>query len=385
MPVFPGIVKSKLPHTGTTIFTVMSALAKEHQAINLSQGFPDFPIDTQLADLVKKAIKKGFNQYAPMPGLPQLRETIANKIATTYGVNYNPKTEITITAGATQAIFTAIAATINEGDEVVIFTPAYDCYEPAITLNGGKPIYFQLSAPDYKVDWEKVKRIINQRTKMIIINTPHNPTGSILTKDDMQTLERMLSGTDILVLSDEVYEHIIFDNEPHESAVKFKGLAERAIVVSSFGKTFHVTGWKIGYCVAPENIMKEFRKAHQFNVFSVNTPMQWAINEYLQNPEHYNHLSAFYQEKRDFFRSLLKGSKFDILPCKGTYFQLLGYSKISEAKDIEFAKELTIKHKVASIPVSVFYHQNHDDKVLRFCFAKENDTLEKAAEILHSL
>jgi methionine aminotransferase len=385
MPVFPGIIKSKLPHTGTTIFTTMSALAKKHNAINLSQGFPDFGIDTQLADLVKKAIQEGYNQYAPMPGLPELRNTIAHKIFNTYNVKYNPETEITVTAGATQAIFTAIASTINEGDEVIIFTPAYDCYEPAITLNGGKPIYFQLSAPDYKIDWEKVKRIINQRTKMIIINSPHNPTGSILTKDDLLMLEKLLSGTDILLLSDEVYEHIIFDNNIHESVIKYEGLAERSIVVSSFGKTFHVTGWKIGYCVAPENIMKEFRKAHQYNVFSVNSPMQWAINEYLKDTGHYQHLSSFYQEKRDYFQSLIKGSKFDILPCKGTYFQLLGYSKISDKKDIDFAQELTIKHKVAAIPLSVFYHKNHDDKVLRFCFAKENETLEKAAEILHKL
>ncbi len=385
MPVFPGIVKSKLPHTGTTIFAVMSALAKEHQAINLSQGFPDFAIDSVLSDLVKQAINKGYNQYAPMPGLPELRETITEKIETTYGASYHPETEITVTAGATQAIFTAIAATINEGDEVIIFTPAYDCYEPAITLNGGKPIYFQLSAPDYKIDWEKVKRIINQRTKMIIINTPHNPTGVILTQDDMKALEKLLSGSDILVLSDEVYEHIIFDNEPHESVVKYPGLAERAFVVSSFGKTFHVTGWKTGYCIAPENLMKEFRKAHQFNVFSVNTPMQWAVNEYLKNDEHYRFLPDFYQQKRDYFRSLLQGSKFDILPCKGTYFQLLGYANISQSDDVEFAKELTVKHGIASIPVSVFYHQKHDDKVLRFCFAKENETLEKAAEILHAV
>lgn len=385
MKEYPSLIKSKLPQVGTTIFTVMSQLANEQQAINLSQGFPDFKSDDELIKLVSNAMNKGFNQYAPMPGLMALREEIAKKTSLLYGVDYNPETEITVTAGGTQAIYTAIAATISEGDEVIIFTPAYDCYEPAVELNGGKPVFIQVLSPDYKVDWNQVKKLINQRTKMIIINTPHNPTGKILSKNDLLALEKIVSNTDIIVLSDEVYEHIIFDKQKHQSACKFPQLAERSFIVASFGKTFHNTGWKMGYCLAPKNLMKEFRKAHQFIVFSVNTPIQYALAEYLKNENNYLSLSAFYQQKRDFFVESIKDSKFTILPSQGTYFQLLSYANISNEKDTDFAIRLTKEFKIASIPVSVFYHKNVDEKILRFCFAKKQETLEQAAEILNKI
>lgn len=385
MTEYPNLIKSKLPKVGTTIFTVMSQLANETKAINLSQGFPDFASSDELINLVTAAMKKGLNQYAPMAGVFELREQISKKIENLYGAKYHAESEITVTAGATQAIYTAIAATITEGDEVIMFTPAYDCYEPAIELNGGKPVFIQMHAPSYKIDWEDVKKMINQRTKMIIINTPHNPTGTILQEKDMLALEKIVADTDIIVLSDEVYEHIVFDDKKHQSASKFPHLLERSFIVSSFGKTFHNTGWKMGYCVAPKNLMKEFRKAHQFIVFSVNTPMQYALAEYLKDENNYTILNSFYQQKRDFFVNLIKDSKFEILPSKGTYFQLLGYKGISEEKDTDFAVRLTKEYGIASIPVSVFYQKNVDDKILRFCFAKEEETLLKAAEILNKV
>ncbi|MCB0408720.1 MAG: methionine aminotransferase [Flavobacteriales bacterium] len=385
MTDYPSLIKSKLPKVGTTIFTVMSQLANENNAINLSQGFPDFKSSDKLIDLVTSAMKQGLNQYAPMAGVLALREQIAIKTEKLYGAKYHPESEITITSGATQAIFTAIAATITEDDEVIIFTPAYDCYEPAIELNGGKSVFVQLHAPDYKIDWEQVKKLINQRTKMIIINTPHNPSGKTLSEKDMQALEKIVSNTDIIVLSDEVYEHIIFDGKPHQSAAKYPGLMERSFIISSFGKTFHNTGWKMGYCVAPKNLMTEFRKAHQFIVFSSNTPMQFALAEYLKQEENYLQLSGFYQQKRDFFVNLIQGSNFEILPSQGTYFQLLSFENISDEKDTDFAIRLTKEYKLASIPVSVFYHKNVDEKILRFCFAKKEETLEKAAEILNRI
>lgn len=385
MKEYPNLIKSKLPQVGTTIFTVMSQLANEQNALNLSQGFPDFLGDEKLFNLVSDAMHKGLNQYAPMAGLMALREQIAKKTYNLYGVDYHPDTEITITAGGTQAIYTAIAATITEGDEVIIFTPAYDCYDPAVELNGGKAVYIQLLAPEYAVDWNQVKKLITQRTKMIIINTPHNPTGKILCKNDMLALEKIVQNTDIIILSDEVYEHIIFDKEKHQSVCKFPHLAERSFIVSSFGKTFHNTGWKMGYCLAPSNLMKEFRKAHQFIVFSVNTPIQYALAEYLKNENNYLELSSFYQQKRDFFVDRIKSSKFEVLPAKGTYFQLLSYANISNEKDTEFAIRLTKEYKLASIPVSVFYQKNVDEKVLRFCFAKKEETLERAAEILNKV
>ena len=376
---------SKLPYVGTTIFTVMSALATQHNAINLSQGFPNFKSDQKLIDLVYNAMNSGYNQYAPMAGSLELRQAISKKFEKLYNTSYNPETEITITAGATQAIFTAISAFIRPNDEVIIFRPAYDCYEPAIELNGGKTVSVQLKAPHYKVDWNIVKGKINGNTKLVIINTPQNPSGNVFTKDDMLQLQALLKGTDIMLLSDEVYEHIIFDGETHQSACLFPDLKMRSFVVASFGKIFHNTGWKVGYCCAPKDLMREFQKVHQFNVFSVNHPMQIALAEYLQEPNHYLGLSEFYQKKRDLFLSLIKDSKFTFLPSKGTYFQVLEYSKITDKHDVAFAKQLTMDHKIASIPMSVFNEHGLDQKVLRFCFAKTDDTLNKAADILNQI
>ncbi len=380
--LYPNALKSKLPKVGTTIFSIMSKLAHDENALNLSQGFPDFSTSPELSELVFENMKKGRNQYAPMPGVPELREEISNKIEQLYSLKYNPETEITVTAGATQAIYTAITAVIEEEDEVIIFTPAYDCYAPAIELNGGKPVYIQLTAPAYKIDWDQVKKMITRKTRMIIINTPHNPTGSVLSAQDMIQLERIVKTSNIVVLSDEVYEHIIFDNIEHQSVARFPTLAEHSFAVYSFGKTFHNTGWKMGYCVAPENLMREFRKVHQFNVFSCNTPVQYALAEYLKNESNYLSLPAFYQEKRDIFNSLLTKSKFKLVPSVGTYFQLLDYTGITQEKDTDYAVALTKLNKIASIPVSVFYNSDPGDHVLRFCFAKENETLEKAAKIL---
>ncbi|MFN5629189.1 MAG: methionine aminotransferase [Bacteroidota bacterium] len=381
----PLSISSKLPKSGTSIFSVMSALANEQNALNLSQGFPSFDCNTHLKELVNKYIQDKKNQYAPMPGILALRESIAQKTEELYSAKYNPETEITVTAGATQAIYTAISALINEGDEVIVFEPAYDCYVPAIELNGGKAVYAQLKFPNYKVDWEEVKKLVKRQTKMIIINTPNNPTGSIFTAADMAKLEKIVKNTDIIILSDEVYEHIIFDKFEHQSVARYPKLAERSVIVSSFGKTFHTTGWKIGYVVAPEKLMIEFRKVHQFLVFSVNTPIQYAYADFLQLREEYIGLGKFYQEKRDYFLQQIKGSRFEPLPCSGTYFQLLKYNKISEEKDTEIAKKFTIENKIASIPVSVFYHKPTDNNVLRFCFAKDKETLEKAGSILKKI
>jgi len=376
---------SKLPHVGTTIFSVMSALANKHQAINLSQGFPNFKSDAKLKSLVTKAMESGYNQYAPMPGNLDLRTRIANKFDLLYNSSYHPETEITITAGATQAIFTIISAFVKQEDEVLIFKPAYDCYEPAISLQGAKTISIQLNAPKYAIDWNAVKAKITNKTKMIIINTPQNPSGSIFSKTDMLQLQELTKNTNIIVLSDEVYEHIIFDGEKHQSACLFPDLKARSFITASFGKTFHNTGWKIGYCCAPKTLMTEFRKVHQFNVFSVNHPMQKALADYLQEPSHYLEISQFYQEKRDLFLSLITNSRFTFNKAKGTYFQVLDFSKITQEKDVDFAKRLTIENRLASIPLSVFNDNNKDDKVLRFCFAKTNDTLKKAAEIINKI
>ena len=385
MPKFSASIKSKLPKVGTTIFSKMSALAATEKALNLSQGFPDFDCSPALTSLVTKAMNSGMNQYAPMPGLISLREQIAQKTEELYTGVYHPETEITITAGATQAIFTAILATVAENDEVVIFTPAYDCYEPAIDLVGAKAIHIELQGPEYRIDWEQVKKVISQRTRMIIINTPHNPTGTIMSAQDMQKLEKLLHNTDILVLSDEVYEHIIFDGYDHQSVARFPKLAERSFIVSTFGKTYHTTGWKIGYCLAPAELMKEFRKAHQYNVFSVHTPSQQAYSEYLATSNDHLELKEFYQHKRDLFRDSIKSSRFQLGETAGSYFQLLDYSKISEEDDITFAERLTKEFKIASIPTSVFYSRKVDEKVLRFCFAKKDETLLQAAEIINSI
>lgn len=375
--------QSKLPHVEPSIFSVMSGLAHQHNAINLSQGFPNFKSDPKLLELVSKAMNSGYNQYAPMAGAMELREAIATKFTDLYQTSYKPESEITVTAGATQAIYTIISAFIKPNNEVIIFRPAYDCYEPTIALNGGKIISVQLEAPTYTVDWNEVESKINSNTKMIIINTPHNPSGTVWSKNDMVQLQNLVSGTDIIVLSDEVYEHIIFDDAQHQSACLFPELKKQSFIVASFGKTFHNTGWKLGYSCAPKILMEEFQKIHQFNVFCVNHPTQKAIAEYINTPQHYRELPSFYQQKRDVFLELIKESRFKITPTKGTYFQVLDFSDITDENDVDFAKRLTIDHKLASIPMSVFNKDKADHKVLRFCFAKTEDTLKQAAEIIN--
>lgn len=375
-------INSKLPHVGTTIFTTMSALAREHQAINLSQGFPDFDCSPQLMELASKYIHHGFNQYAPMPGAMPLRERIAEILQTCYAATYHPETEITVTAGATQAIYTALAAFICQGDEVIVFEPAYDCYVPAIELQGGIAVYSQLYAPDFTINWADVKSKIGPKTKAILINSPHNPSGTIINRQDIAELEKLVQGTNILVISDEVYEHMVFDGHEHCSVARSKILAAQSIIVSSFGKTVHTTGWKIGYVATPAEIMTEFRKVHQFLVFVVNHPLQLALAEYLANPTNYLELKNFYQHKRNLFLSLTKNSRFKPLKTDGTYFQLMAYDGISNEADTEFAVRLTKEKKLATIPLSVFYNDRTDNKLLRFCFAKKDETLEKAAEII---
>ncbi len=382
MTTFPGTIKSKLPRTGTSIFAVMSQLANEHKAINLSQGFPDFEVSPALIDLITHYMKKGYNQYAPMPGVPLLRKRISQKIKNTYGITYDPDKEINITAGATQGIYTIIASMIRDDDEVIIFEPAYDSYAPAVQLCGGIVKYAQLEFPDYTINWQEVSRMVTHRTKMIIINSPHNPSGSILRKEDMEALDHLIKKSDIVVLSDEVYEHLIYDGEPHESVCKYPRLAERSFITGSFGKTFHATGWKMGYVLAPENLMKEYRKSHQFVVFACNTPVQHAIAEFLADENNYTGLPDFYQQKRDYFAKLIEPSRFHVLPSRGTYFQLLDYSDISKEKDMDFAVRLIEEHGIATIPVSAFYHNADDHKVLRLCFAKKESTLDKAAGVL---
>jgi methionine aminotransferase len=376
---------SKLPAIGTNIFTVMSGLAAEVGAINLSQGFPDFNTSQELVELVHTAMKNGQNQYAPMPGTIALREQVARKTERLYGAVYDPDTEITITAGGTQAIFTAITAIINPNDEVIIFEPAYDCYAPAIKLMGGIVKSLELEPPDYRIAWDMVKRLINSKTRMIILNSPQNPTATILHKEDIDELCAIVKNQDILILSDEVYEHLVFDGEKHHSMAKYTELRKRSFIVSSFGKTLHATGWKLGYCVAPAFLMQEFRKVHQFLVFSVNTPLQYAIAEYLKNENHYLSLPGFFQQKRDYFRKGLEQTRFELLPCYGSYFQSVGFKNITDEKDVDFALRLTKEIGVASIPTSVFYTQGTDYQVLRFCFAKREETLDKALERLVKL
>lgn len=374
--------QSKLPNSGTTIFSVMSALAREHNAINLSQGFPDFACSENLLSLAEQYMKRGFNQYAPMQGVIQLRERIAEIIEKCYGKKYSPETEITVTAGATQAIYTAIATFIHNGDEVIIFEPAYDCYQPAIELHGGKAIAITLKFPEFKINWQEVESSITEKTKMIIINTPHNPSGSILDEQDLLDLQKLVKSKNILVLSDEVYEHMVFDNNKHESVARYPSLSEQSIIVSSFGKTVHTTGWKIGYLAAPKELMKEIQKVHQYLVFAVNHPFQLALADFLSEENNYLALKNFYSEKRDYFLKLTSASRLIPGKCRGTYFQLMDYSKISDEKDTDFAIRLTKEFKLASVPLSVFYNSGHDQKLLRFCFAKKNETLEKAAEII---
>ncbi len=375
-------IYSKLPGIGPSIFSVMTQMANEHQAINLSQGFPDFDCAPELLDLVKKSYEAGYNQYAPMPGLLELREQIAAKVNRLHGADYHPDHEVTVTAGGTQAIFTAISAFVQANDEVIIFEPAYDCYAPAVKAMGGIVKYMPLNPPDFAIDWTQVQKLTNGNTRMIIINSPHNPTGMVWGEEDLQQLQKITRNTNILILSDEVYEHLIFDEKKHLSLAEYPELKERSLIVASFGKLFHTTGWKMGYCLAPEALMKEFRKIHQFMVFSVNTPMQYAIAKYLNGKENFDDLGILFQEKRDFFRKLISGSRFQLMDCHGSYFQLVSYQDISEEPDTDFAARLVKEHGVASIPVSAFYSKNTDHHLLRFCFAKKEATLEKAAEAL---
>jgi len=379
MPSYPSPIASRLPEVGVTIFSVMSALANECGAINLSQGFPDFDCPPLLLDRVTHYMKTGHNQYAPMTGAGPLREAIAEKVLSLYGGNYDPVTEITVTAGATQAIYTAVAAMVHPGDEVIVFEPVYDSYVPAIQLAGGVPVSVRLKFPDYHIDWDEVASLVSPRTRMIMINTPNNPTGSVFSADDMRALSRIVAGTDIVIVSDEVYEHIVFDGLRHESAVRYPELAERSFIISSFGKTYHVTGWKIGYCLAPRELMVEFRKAHQFIVFTCNTAIQLGLADFMSEKSHYLTLAAFYQEKRDFFLKAIEGSRFKPLPSRGTYFQLLRYDAITDEPDAGFAKRMTREFGVASIPISVFYRGREDNKVVRFCFAKSEETLKQGA------
>ncbi|MFN8351679.1 MAG: methionine aminotransferase [Flavobacteriales bacterium] len=375
-------IPSKLPHVGTTIFTVMSKLAQECGAINLSQGFPDFPIDENLIELVEQAMRAGHNQYAPMAGIPALREVIAAKVQRLYGHAYDPETEVTVTAGGTQAIFTALGAVVHPGDEVIIVDPAYDCYAPTVELFGGRPVHVRLGS-DMRFDADAVKAAITPRTRVLMINTPHNPAGTILRDADMRRIADMLRGTDILLLSDEVYEHLVFDGESHASAINYPELRDRAYVIFSFGKVFHTTGWKMGYALAPRALMKEFRKVHQFNVFSANTPVQHALAEYMKDPLRYEQVPAFYEEKRDRFLVGLRASRFEPLACEGSYFQLADYSRISEEPDTVFAERLAREFGVAAIPISVFYKEPPaGQRILRFCFAKQEETLDNAIEKL---
>lgn len=383
--IFCMEIQSRLPHVGTSIFSVMSKMALEEGAINLSQGFPDFSIDKEIIDLVHRFMLEGNNQYAPMPGVPLLRQQIASVIDATYQRKTDPETEITVTSGATEGIFATISAFVRPGDEVIIFDPSYDSYEPAIRLNGGVAVRINLTYPNFSIDWDLVKSKLTKKTRMIMVNTPHNPSGAVLGANDLLELEKIALTNDLIVLSDEVYERLIFDGKKHYSALSSPGLASHSISIFSFGKTFHATGWKAGYVVAPEHLTKEIRKTHQFIVFAVNTPVQFALAEYLKKPDHYINLGSFYQKKRDFFLSGIKGSSFEPLKSYGSYFQVLSYKAISNQDDMAMAEELTRKFKVASIPISVFYGDATDNRLLRFCFAKKEETLERACEILRKL
>ena len=378
-------ISSRLPDVGTTIFTVMSKMAADEGAINLSQGYPDFPIDEKLSMLVTRFMDEGHNQYAPMPGVPSLRQSIADVAAITYGRAFDPDKNITITSGATEALFSSIAAFVNPGDEVIVFDPSYDSYDPAIRLNGGVPIHLELYPPHFRIDWDDVKKRITGNTKMIMINTPHNPTGSVLSEDDIRSLEEIVQRHGLIVLSDEVYERIIFDGLTHQSVLRSPVLAENCVAAFSFGKTFHTTGWRIGYTIASERLTNEIKKTHQFITFSINNPVQMALAEYLKTPEHYLSIGPFYQKKRDYFLEQIKGSSFEPIPSRGSYFQLVYYRKLSDKPELEMAKEMTRKHKVAAIPVSVFYKRNLNQQLLRFCFCKREETLFSAGEILRKL
>ena len=379
------VIQSKLPNVGTTIFTVMSVLANEHKAINLGQGFPDYQMNRELIALVNKAMQDGHNQYVHMNGLPVLREQLAEKIGGLYSTTINPDTEITITPGGTYAIYTALTTILQPGDEVIVFEPAYDCYIPTIELNGAVPVLIPLVYPDYKIDWELVKQKITPKTKLIMLNTPHNPTGAVLGADDILQLQSIVKGTGIFILSDEVYEHLIFDGKKHESMLRYPDLYAKSFVCFSFGKVYNCTGWKMGYCVAPPALMKEFRKIHQFNCFTCNSPVQVALAEFLKQKENYQQLGSILQQKRDYLKNLMQQTKFKALPSYGSYFQLYSYSNITDETEKDFAIRLTKEYGVATIPTSAFYKVEQDNKVLRFCFSKNENTLEEAANRLMKL
>ncbi|HEY8011997.1 MAG TPA: pyridoxal phosphate-dependent aminotransferase [Rudaea sp.] len=379
-------IESKLPKVGTTIFTVMSQLAAQHQAVNLGQGFPDFDGPQSLRDALTAAMNSHKNQYAPMTGIPKLREQIALKTEKLYGARVNADTEITVTSGATEALFAAIAAVVHPGDEAIVLDPCYDSYEPAIELAGGRAVHVPLRLPDFSVDWQRVKDAIGAKTRLILINSPHNPTGAVLAASDLDTLAELVRDTNIFILSDEVYEHIVFDGAAHESVLRHAELAVRSFVVSSFGKTYHCTGWKVGYCIAPQPLSAEFRKVHQYLTFCTFNPAQWAFADVLENdPQHYLDLPAFYQAKRDTFRKLLASSKFKLLPVRGAYFQVVDYSAISDKDDLNFCEWLIHEAGVAAIPVTAFYETPPDTRLVRFCFAKSDATLRAAAERLCKL
>lgn len=379
------MIKSKLPHVSTTIFSVMSQLATEHQAINLAQGFPDFDADPELINRLNFYSSQNYNQYAPMSGVEKLRVLLSEKYSHLYQSEYDFQHEINITSGASQAIFNVISTLIHPNDEVIIFEPAYDLYQPTVELFGGKIVPIQLTYPDYSIDFTVLKQKITDKTKLIIVNNPNNPTGRILAEDDLKQFKQILKDTNCYLLADEVYEHITFDGKPHHSFAQLNAVKDKIFIVGSFGKLFHITGWKIGYILAEKELMKEFRKCHQFNTFSTHTPSQYAIADYLEHPEHYLQLNDFFQQKRDFFIHGLKSTSFDVLPCEGTYFISANYAKISDLPDNEFAKQLTEQHKVATIPISAFYHNKKDDHVIRFCFAKKDETLLNALDNLNKI
>jgi methionine aminotransferase len=373
---------TKLPDVGVTIFTVMTKLANDHGAYNLSQGFPDFNVPAELVACVEKYMRSGHNQYAPMQGVPLLRRRIAAKALELYGAAVDPETEITVTAGATEALYAAITATVRPGDEVIILEPAYDSYAPAVVLSAGRPVYIRMKHPDYHIDWDEVGNAVSEKTRLLILNSPHNPTGTVLSAEDIAALRQIVAKTGLLIVSDEVYEHIIFDGRAHQSMLRYPDLAARSFVISSFGKTYHTTGWKIGYCIAPAVLTEAFQQIHQFLTFSANTPIQHAYADFMARKDIYLDLSDFYQKKRDRFLALTKSARFKPLPCRGTYFQMLDYSPISDEPDVRFAKRLTVQHGVAAIPPSAFYHRKDDQRVLRFCFAKKDATMQEAAALL---
>ena len=376
---------SKLPNVGQSIFAEMSGLANEYQALNLAQGFPNFDCPPGLMDRVEHHMRKGRNQYAPMPGVPELKEQIADKVETLYGAQYDPDTEITVTAGATQGLYAVLTTVIGEGDEVIVIEPAFDAYRPMIELNKGVPKYVKLQPPDFQIDWQEVRQQISSATRAILINTPHNPSGMVMQEADLAQLEQIAASHDLFIISDEVYEHMVFDGQEHLSVCRYPHIRQKSFAVFSFGKTYHTTGWKVGYVLAPQDLTAEMRKVFQYIMFAVSTPMQYAYADYLQHKAHYLELHDFYQEKRDSFARMLQGSRFNLLPCPGTYFQVADYSAITDEPDVDLCKRLITDHGLAAVPISVFYSDKIDNQVIRFCFAKDDETLEKGAEILCQL